>query len=154
MRKKILVTLVMAVGMVLFQGCGHRGEDAVSLMEQGVRCFQAGDYAGAAAAYQRAIDLEPGNPVAYNLLGMARRFQYNATGDPSMRARETAAFRRAVDLDPNFLAAVKNLAATLHRDGDLAGAAGLARRALEINPDDPEKEILKTWIRDIRSKVK
>lgn len=146
------IPLAMAAGLVFVGGCGNSEDEVSSLMEKGVRSFQAGDYAAAASEYRRVIELEPQNAAAHNLLGMACRFQFNTSGDPAMREKETEAFRRAVALNPRFLAAVKNLAATLHRDGDLNGAARMARQALEINPDDPEKDILKSWIRSVRDK--
>ena len=145
------IILAMAAGLAFFWGCRGNGKDAAAIMQKGVESFQAGHYAAAESAYRRVIALEPENAAAYNLLGMACRFRYNKSGDPVMRRRETEAFRRAVALNPRFLAAVKNLAATLYRDGDMEGAAGMARRALEINPDDPEKEVLTAWVLQAQS---
>ncbi|MBN1196868.1 MAG: hypothetical protein JXA62_05635 [Candidatus Aminicenantes bacterium] len=112
-----------------------------------MRHFQEKEYARAADAYVQAVEKEPGNSLAHNLLGMAYRFQYNQSKDPAMREREIAAFRRAVELNPGFIVAIKNLAASLKRDGNHSEAGALARRALELYPQDPEKPLLESWIR-------
>ncbi len=116
-------------------------------MQRGIHDFQAGKYREAILNYRKALDAEPENPVTHNLLGMAYRFRYNLTGDQDMQRKETAAFRRAIELSPDFLAAIKNLAASRYRDGDAVEAAELARRALRLFPQDPEKPILESWIR-------
>lgn len=69
-----------------------------------------------------------------------------------MREREIAAFRRAVELNPGFIAAIKNLAASLKRDGHHEEAGALARRTLELYPQDPEKPLLESWIRQAGEK--
>ena len=127
--------------------CGAPQRSAGEWIESGIDHFQAGRYTQAARAYRQAVEKEPDNAVAHNLLGMAYRFQYNETGDSAMRERETAAFRRAVELNPRFVVAIKNLAVTMKRDGNHREAARLAGRALKLFPRDPEKPLLESWIR-------
>ncbi|HDP95693.1 MAG TPA: tetratricopeptide repeat protein [Candidatus Aminicenantes bacterium] len=138
-----------AMAAILFTSwsCTKSQKSAQDWIQQGVEHFKAERYAQAASAYQQAVEKEPENAVTYNLLGMAYRFRYNQTGDPAMREKETAAFRRAVELNPRFVVAIKNLAATSHRDGNHREAAAWARRALELFPRDPEKPLLESWIR-------
>jgi len=137
---------MLAMILLLSGGCGGNDRSAGNWMEEGINRFQAGKYGEAVSAYLRAAEQEPRNPLIHNLLGMAYRFQFNTTGRRRFADKETKAFRRAVELNPRFLAAVKNLAATLHRDGDDVGAAQMAKRALGINPNDPERAILQNWI--------
>ena len=56
-----------------FLACAASSDSAHRALTEGVQQFNQGDLTGAAASYQRAIDLEPRSwPVAYFNLGMAQ----------------------------------------------------------------------------------
>src|SRR5262249_3752416 len=88
------------------------------------------DWTGAAAAYARALALEPGNADAIrhvsNLAATLGRF------DEALRLA-----RRAVELDPLSVAAYTHLGLTALRDGKLDDAEAALRKALELNPQYP-----------------
>jgi tetratricopeptide (TPR) repeat protein len=121
----------------LILGCG--GESADKYAQEGVAYFQQQKYDEAIASYQKAINLDPKAAGVYNLLGMAYRFKYNQLGNPEFREKEITAFRRALEVDPNFWVAMINLGATYYYMGEKAKAAPLFKKALELNPTHPEK---------------
>ncbi|NUP09693.1 MAG: tetratricopeptide repeat protein [Polyangiaceae bacterium] len=80
---------------------------------------------------KRVIEHDANNPYAYNLLGTALW---------ELQQMEPArdAFKAAVLISPNFLAARLGLSHTLRKLGDLRGAEQQARVALSRFPDDGE----------------
>jgi hypothetical protein len=88
----------------------------------GLEYQRAGRLPEAAAALQRARDLEPGNPVAWNNLGVAL-----AALGRLAEARD--AYRQAIRLRPEYVKAHENLAAVLAALGDRAGAEAAVSRA-------------------------
>jgi serine/threonine-protein kinase len=88
-----------------------------------------GEFAAAAAAGHRAVELAPTSAIAWTNLGTA----LSATGDA---AGAEAAYRRAIDLDPAFAMAHRNLGIVLKAQGELAEAEKAYRRAIELDPKD------------------
>ncbi|MDD5628570.1 MAG: tetratricopeptide repeat protein [Elusimicrobia bacterium] len=78
--------------------------------------------------WQRALSVDPRDPVALRYLGLA----FHEQGRYADAACE---YRRALELDPGFAEAHNNLGAALAAQGDLAGAERHLRRALELAPD-------------------
>jgi predicted O-linked N-acetylglucosamine transferase (SPINDLY family) len=116
----------------------------------------------AVAAYTRAVELRPDFAEGFNNLGVALRalgrlreaeeafrtalairefpmphynlgWVYDQQGRP---AEAAAAYRRAIDLDPSFLAAQVDLAELLSRSGDPRLAGQMYRRLLAEHPDN------------------
>src|SRR4030043_199512 len=129
----ILTTMLLASLL----GCG--GDSADKYTQEGFVYFQQQKYDEAIASYEKAIKLEPKAAAAYNMMGMAYRFKYNQLGNPELRDKEMAAFKKAMEVDPRFWVAMVNLGATYYYMGDKAKAAPLFKKALEINPSHPEK---------------
>jgi tetratricopeptide (TPR) repeat protein len=84
------------------------------LLNEGTNLFQKGNYDAAIQKYNEALQIDPNNPVGYNLLGMAYRFRFNQTGTQEYKDKEIESFEKAVTLDPKFWVAHKNLAASLY----------------------------------------
>jgi len=133
MFKLIFTFLLLAVPL----GCS--GENAEKYMQAGFVSFQQQKYDEAIANYEKAIKLEPRASAAYNMLGMAYRFKYNQLGGPEFRQKEMAAFQKAVEIDPKNWVAMINLATDYYAEGQKAKAAPLFQKALELNPNHPEK---------------
>ena len=90
---------------------------------------ERGDFAAAAAHYERTLAADPQNLSAtLNLGNLAAR-----AGDYCDRARP---LQRAVDLAPDSDDAHANLGGALLAAGDLAGAERELERALELNPEN------------------
>jgi superkiller protein 3 len=111
-------------------------------LEKGMAQFERQDYDAAIASVNKAVELEPKSAVAYNMLGMAYRFKYNQVRNQELRDKEIAAFQKAIEVDPNYWVALINLGATYYYTGEKAKAAPLFKKALELNPQHPEKEQL------------
>jgi TolB-like protein/tetratricopeptide (TPR) repeat protein len=86
------------------------------------------DWKGARQAFQRALDLEPGNPQALADVAILL-FNVGLTDEGIRDAR------RAVDLDPLNAATNVNLCVLLERDGQMKKAEQAMRRALMLASD-------------------
>jgi tetratricopeptide (TPR) repeat protein len=134
----ILTTMLLAAIL----GCGS--DHADKYMQEGFVYFQQQKYDEAIASYEKAIKAEPRAGAAYNMIGMAYRFKYNKLGVPEFHQKEMAAFQKAIEIDPKNWVAMINLATDYYADGDKDKAAPLFKKALELNPNHPEKpDILK-----------
>ena len=78
------------------------GSTAEDEYNRGLRAETAKDYAGAAAAFRRALELRPAYPEAWNGLGHALRSQGNYAGS-------LAAYDEALRLRPDFPEALEYL---------------------------------------------
>ena len=91
-----------------------------------------GDTSGAIAELLSLVEESPGSAVAHNDLGCL----YQELGDPEAALRH---YEKAIEIDPAYMTALKNLAAFLfavqHRIGD---ALLLYYRILSAKPDDVE----------------
>jgi tetratricopeptide (TPR) repeat protein len=91
------------------------------LVQAGAQAFQAGRFADAVKAYQDALQLVPGDPVAGAALRQARYAQAMADGQAAMARRRFAdaarLFQEALNNMPGDLAATTSLrqAAALRR---------------------------------------
>ncbi len=142
--RAVLAIAILAV----FAGCGGKDGSAQQFFDRGAGHFQDGDYDAAIVSYQKGLDLEPNSAVGLNLLGMAYRMKFNTLRSSEWKERELAAFRAAVAADSTYYPAQINLGATLYYMGEEAEAAPHFRRALEIQPDNPEREDLERFIRE------
>ncbi len=133
-------------GILLAALMGCSGESAEKYMQEGFVNFQQQKYDEAIADYEKAIKLEPRAAAAYNMMGMAYRFKYNKLGVPEFRQKEMAAFEKAVEIDPKNWVAMVNLGTDYYVEGQKAKAAPLLKKALELNPDHPEKLTLQNMI--------
>jgi tetratricopeptide (TPR) repeat protein len=118
------------------------------LMEQGTAQMEKHQYDRAIATFKKALQEEPKSAVIYNLLGMGYRFKYNQVRDQELKQQEIAAFKKAVEIDPNYWVALINLGATYYYLGDKAKAAPLFKKALTLNPNHPEKAQLEKMIQE------
>jgi tetratricopeptide (TPR) repeat protein len=115
-------------------------------LPMGLEAFKKGHYSEAIQHYREALAKQPKSAQIYNLIGMAYRFQFNTEGKQDLRANEIAAFKKAIELDPNFVVALVNLGSTYYYAGNKKKAALLFKRVLEIMPNHPEAEQLKKMI--------
>ncbi|MBS3741930.1 MAG: tetratricopeptide repeat protein [Candidatus Cloacimonetes bacterium] len=146
---RICLMLICLTSLIIFYpGCSRKERDAEVFFEDGRELFQQKKYSEAIEKYEKGLSKEPNNAVGYNLLGMAYRFRFNETGAQEYKEKEIAAFKKAVDLDPKYWVAYKNLAASLYYQGRKKEAVPYIEKALELQPNDPEKELLHKWIKE------
>ena len=136
--------ILTAMLLAAILGCG--GDSADKYMQEGFVNFQQQKYDEAIVSYDKAIKAEPRAAAAYNMMGMAYRFKYNQLGVPELRQKEMAAFQKAIEIDPKNWVAMINLATDYYADGQKAKAAPLFKKALELNPNHPEKADIEKMI--------
>lgn len=150
---KRFLNALMALSLIISLGCGASGDkpanpgmQAQEWLEKGTAQFQKQDYDAAVLSFSKAAELEPKSAVAHNMLGMAYRFKYNQVRSQELKNKEIAAFQKAIEVDPNYWVALINLGATYYFTGDKAKAAPLFKKALELNPQHPEKDQIEKLI--------
>jgi TolB-like protein/tetratricopeptide (TPR) repeat protein len=91
-------------------------------------------------ALERAVDLEPGNAVAWACLAHVYLEEYMSVYNvrPNARDRALAAAQRAVELDPTDSLAQNVLALVQYFRQDLGAFRAARDRALELNPRDTQ----------------
>jgi Flp pilus assembly protein TadD/serine/threonine protein kinase len=105
-----------------------RPDNAGVHMNLGNALKDAGDEAGAAAAYQNAIRLQPGYAAAHYNFG-------NHLKDRRDWPAALGQYRKAIELRPDYAQAYNNLGYVLGESGDRAAALAAYDKALTLNPD-------------------
>ncbi len=88
-----------------------------------------GKFEGAAAAYRKAIEIEPNNAESHYNLG-------NLFKGEDMNSEAMGYYEHAITLQPDFADALINLASVLKEQGDFTASVAMLRRTLEIEPDN------------------
>ncbi len=96
--------------------------------------FAAGDTAASIDGLERRVRANPDDAEGLALLGLAYQQRVRETGDPSLYPRSEEALRRSLALGAGNDLALTGLAALAASRHRFADAAGLARRALRVNP--------------------
>jgi tetratricopeptide (TPR) repeat protein len=142
----IVVLLALIVGSVInYMGC-NQGKTTEAYLREGFIKFQEQDYDGAIRNYEKAMALGAKSPNAHNMLGLAYRCKFQQTHDPKMVESEIINFQKAVEIDPNYWAAMLNLGTTYYTQGDKVKAAVWLKKALELNPQHPERALYEKMI--------
>jgi predicted O-linked N-acetylglucosamine transferase (SPINDLY family) len=144
--------------------CGGSSNRRKGNVDAAAGHLRAGRVAEAESGLREILAGEPGNADAMHLLGIAvHRIGREAEGveivrraiqmdggradfhcnlgvmlTPSDFHGATTAFRRALEIKPNFARAAANLGAILERAGEYDEAITVLRRALESQPDFPD----------------
>lgn len=121
------------------------------------RDFAADDFGPVTACLEQAVQRDPGYVNAWAMLGWmqmdAGRFGFVPAGQRhEAYAAGLDAASHAVGLDPNNALAVIALSSINHYMGHYDTAETLARRALELNPHDPETLAQLGWRLAVRGK--
>jgi tetratricopeptide (TPR) repeat protein len=111
-------------------GTDHAGTP-YGWFQEGLRYESEGREDSAAAAYRRALELDPGLAAAHTNLGALAHRRGNG-------AEARACFQAALALDPDQPEARYDLAHLLIEAGDLELAAAELRRVLELVPDSAD----------------
>ena len=101
----------------------------------GVIAAQRGAFESAEAHFQTAIRLAPKGPAAYENLG--RLYQERADGNPAMRAKAIAIYRRLLDVEPASVEGLFQSGFLLALDGQFAASRAMLDRLPEEDPATP-----------------
>jgi tetratricopeptide (TPR) repeat protein len=134
----------LAAALAAWALAGCRGAQAY--YDRGDEQFREQRYDEAIADYRRALALEPTSAEGWNRLGTAYREKYNTERLSDWKDKEIAAFERSVRADSVYWPARINLGASLFYLGRKAEAAPHLKRALELNPDNPQRPQIETMI--------
>lgn len=150
MRKMLVCSAVVMVLLALGLAPGkcQAENQAQKLRDQGTKQIEQQQFDQAIVTLRQALKEEPQSAVTYNLLGMAYRFKYNQVRQQDLKKQEIAAFKQAIEIDPNYWVALINLGATYYFQGEKAKAAPLFKKALTINPNHPEKAQIEKMIQE------
>jgi tetratricopeptide (TPR) repeat protein len=106
------------------------------------RTFSDAAYAEALACLEAAVRRDPDYADAWAMLGWLYmddgRFDFTGGDTASLYAKGAAAAERALALDGDSVTALKALASIRHYTGHYAESEALARRAVALNPYDPD----------------
>jgi Flp pilus assembly protein TadD len=108
-----------------------RMESAERYAQRGLSHLKEGQSAEAVVALQRALELEPKNPILHNNLAVA-------LDQEGKKEEALAAFQEAARLKPDYADALHNLGNHLRRLGRLADAEAVYRQTLKLIPDSPD----------------
>jgi Flp pilus assembly protein TadD len=115
-----------------------RPGDYDTLVMLGNANYEAGRFDVAGRWYAEALQKKPDDAGVRTNLGLT---YYQGT--PSQPDRAVAEFRRALQTDPNHVAALHNLTLALARTGDVAGARETLARLEKLNPQDDDLTALR-----------
>ena len=107
--------------------------DATQLFARGVELERHGNWSGAAAAFEAALERAPDMARACDRLGFA-------LGQLGRTADAIARFRQAAAMSPQLFDAHYHLGATLWWTRDLDGALAALQRAVAIDPRHAEAQ--------------
>lgn len=137
---------VTAIGIALYRSSGGGGEDAGNASANAIAPQQqAGNVDAMAAALRERLRQDPDNDRGWFMLGMSYR-------ESGRFAEAEQAFRRASELAPdnaNYLAYRAEILLANGHDNPPAEAATLFRRALAIEPGNPQARYYLATIKDM-----
>lgn len=142
-----IIPPILALLIILAACAGWQGmKSASEYLEEGAALISKGKYDEAIKKYQKGLRLEPRSAVGYNYLGVAYGYKYEQLRSLDWREKEIEAFRKAIELDPNFFRPYFNLGITYHNMGKPKEAAKYFKKCLEIYPEHPKRELIEKMI--------
>lgn len=122
-------------------GGAEDSEDAAQANERGETAYRAGDLSGAIAAYQQAIELDPGHALAYSNLGLAYVKQGRAA-EAIWASRKAIALAKGANAASIRANAYYNIGKLYERDGQYERAMSNYLSAKREKPDKTYDEAL------------
>jgi tetratricopeptide (TPR) repeat protein len=145
---KIILPILTIFTLLAACASFQEKKSATSYFEEGVLLVQRGKYNEAIEKYTKGLRREPRSAVGYNYLGMAYGYKYEQLRSLKWREKEIEAFKKAIELDPNFFRPYFNLGIIYYNMGDPKEAANYFKKCLEIFPEHPSRELIEKMIRE------
>ena len=114
---------------------GGARKPRASCSKKAVRPRARAGTSSAIKLFEEGLALQPDVAEGYNLLGMAYRSEFARTGNAELQTREIEAFRKALELLPDYAEALLNLGQTLVNAGEKQEGVAYLEKFLEIEPD-------------------
>ncbi len=140
------IALVAACTVILAACATLERKSAKDYFEEGSSLFKKGKYDEAITKYKKGLRREPRAAVGYNYLGIAYRGKYEQLRSLDWRQKEIEAFKKAIEMDPNFYLPYVNLGTTYYDMGHFKEAASYLKKALEIYPKHPSRDLIEQMI--------
>ena len=144
------IILPILAFMIILSACaGMEGKkSATSYFDEGVLLVKKGKYDEAIKKYKKGLLREPRSAVGYNYIAMAYRYKYEELRSLKWREKEIEAFKKAIELDPNFYLPYINLGKTYYDMGNFKEAVLYFKKGLEIFPEHPSRELIEQMIQE------
>lgn len=129
--KRVRMQVVTKVEIVMEKGKYYVGKSpGEEDFQAGIKLFKEGKYEEAAAAFQRASEKEPSEPIYYNNMGES----YIKLGkyDEAIQA-----FKKMLEIQPESYTANKKLGELYGQKKQYEAAIPYYRKAVELSPQDP-----------------
>lgn len=144
-----IILPILALLIILTACAGlQEKKSAAFYFDEGALLVKQGKYDEAIEKYKKGLRREPRSAVGYNYLGIAYRYKYDQLRSLNWRQREIEAFKKAIDLDPNFYLPYINLGSTYYGIGNLKEAALYFKKGLEIFPEHPSRDLIEQMIQE------
>jgi len=120
--------------------CEQEKEGMAKLYEEALMCFEKGSFEKAEEMFEEVVKDDPDNADAYNNLGLI-------TSLDDGRIKESIVyFLKAVKRNPYFAEPFSNLGIICHKIGQFDRAESYLKRAIVLEPDNPEYRVTLGWI--------
>jgi tetratricopeptide (TPR) repeat protein len=142
MKKSLQMLALMAVGLAILSATGCDKLRARDQLNKGVAAYKNAKYEEAINHFQEAVSLDPGltNARLYLATAFAQQYIPGVDAPENMRNADQAVeqYKAVLDKDPKNVNSVKGIAYLYLQEKKFEDAKTYYRKALEIDPNDPE----------------
>ncbi len=142
MKKSVRVLALIAVGLTLLSTAGCNKLRARDQLNKGVASYKNARYEEAIDHFQQAVSLDPGllNARLYLATAYAQQYIPGVDAEDNTRLGQQAIdqYKAVLERDPKSINSVKGIAYIDLQMKKFADAKTYYRKALEIDPNDPE----------------
>ncbi len=142
MKKSVRVLALMAVGLILFSTAGCNKLKARDQLNKGVASYKNARYEEAIDHFQQAVTLDPSllNARLYLATAYAQQYIPGVDAEDNNRLGQEAVdqYKAVLERDPKSINSVKGIAYIYLQMKKFDDAKAYYRKALEIDPNDPE----------------
>jgi tetratricopeptide (TPR) repeat protein len=142
MKKSVRVLALMAVGLLLLSAAGCDKLRARDQLNKGVASYKNARYEEAIDHFQQAVTLDPSllNARLYLATAYAQQYIPGVDAEDNNRLGQQAVdqYKAVLERDPKSINSVKGIAYIYLQMKKFEDAKAYYRKALEIDPNDPE----------------